>query len=130
MGQEIERKFLVTGDAWRTAVKQSKRVVQGYVARGSAAVVRVRAIGAEAFLTIKSAAPGLVRAEFEYEIPMRDAEQLLRSSGALIEKTRHDVAWDGLMWSVDELHGALAGFVLAELELVSEDQAAAPPPWA
>jgi adenylate cyclase len=132
MGQEIERKYLVASDEWRGASRAAQRVRQGYLARGSDLVVRVRTIGARSFLTIKSTDQGLVRAEFEYEIPQQDAEHLLAGfcQGALIEKTRHSIAWDGLDWVIDEFEGAHAGLVLAEIELYAADQDIVVPPWA
>lgn len=133
MGQEIERKFLVAGESWRENVRSSVRIRQGYVARADAAVVRVRQIeGAAAFLTIKSTQPGLVRAEFEYEIPPADAEALLREACAapLIVKLRHHLDWKGKAWVVDEFEAALAGLVLAEVELDSANEAVDIPTWA
>lgn len=132
MAQEIERKFLVSDDAWRDASRGSRRIRQGYICRGPEAVVRVRTIGARAFLTIKSTDPGLIRTEFEYEIPPEHAEQLLARtcSALLIEKTRHEIEWDGLDWVVDEFEGALAGLVMAEIELHFADQDIKVPSWA
>lgn len=132
MALEIERKFLVTGDTWRAASKSPQPVRQGYLCRGPGAVVRVRTLGARAFLTIKSPTPGLVRTEFEYEIPHDEAEFLLAHAcgDAFIEKTRHRIEWDGLDWVIDEFHGALTGLAMAEIELYATDQDIAIPPWA
>lgn len=128
MGTEIERKFLVTGNDWRTA--DGQRIVQGYLNRDKQRTVRVRIAGAQAFLTIKGMTSGATRAEFEYPIPLADAEALLAlCDGPLIDKIRHRVYHEGLVWEVDEFFGDNAGLVVAEVELSSEDQAVALPSW-
>lgn len=128
MGTEIERKFLVTGTDWRTA--DGQRIVQGYLNRDKQRTVRVRIAGAQAFLTIKGMTSGATRAEFEYAIPLADAEALLAlCDGPLIDKIRHRVDHEGLVWEVDEFFGDNAGLVVAEVELSSEDQAVALPSW-
>lgn len=128
MAVEIERKFLVTGTAW----KQAPGVVyrQGYLNRDKARTVRVRVAGETAFLTIKGQSVGATRAEFEYPIPLADAQALLAlSDGPLIEKTRHVLTVDGTVWEVDVFAGDNAGLVVAEVELASEDQSFARPDW-
>lgn len=128
MGIEIERKFLVTGTTWRQGV--GVRFSQGYLNRDKARTVRVRLAGEQAFLTIKGVSVGASRAEFEYEIPAADAEQLLMlSDGPIIEKIRRVIAFEGARWEVDEFLGENAGLVVAEIELHSEDQAFARPEW-
>ena len=128
MGTEIERKFLVRGSGWQTAAPQ--RIVQGYLNRDKHRTVRVRIAGAEAFLTIKGVTTGATRAEFEYAIPVADAEALLAlCDGPLIDKVRHRVEYGGLLWEVDEFLGDNAGLVVAEVELASEGQAVTLPPW-
>jgi len=128
MGTEIERKFLVNGDEWRKG--QSTPFRQGYLNRDKARTVRVRIAGEQAFLTIKGVSVGAARAEFEYEIPVADAEQLLLlCDGPLIEKTRYIVPHAGMIWEVDEFHGANSGLVVAELELQSENQQFDKPAW-
>lgn len=128
MPVEIERKFLVAGTAWRTP--DGQRIVQGYLNRDKARTVRVRIAGSQAFLTIKGATTGATRAEFEYPIPLADAEALLGlCDGPLIDKVRHRVAFGGLLWEVDEFLGENAGLVVAEVELASEDQTVDLPPW-
>lgn len=128
MPVEIERKFLVTGTAWRSP--DGQRIVQGYLNRDKARTVRVRIAGPLAFLTIKGATTGASRAEFEYPVPLADAEALLGlCDGPLIDKVRHRVAFGGLLWEVDEFLGDNAGLVVAEVELASEDQAVDLPPW-
>lgn len=131
MGIEIERKFLVAGEGWRTQASSATRYSQGYLSRDPARTVRVRIAGEAAFLTIKGATTGATRAEFEYAIPRADAQQLLAlSDGPVVDKIRHLVRHtDGLLWEVDEFLGANAGLVLAEIELQSEAQAFARPAW-
>ena len=129
MNLEIERKFLVEGDAWR---RHSEGVPfrQGYLNTHPERVVRVRTMGERAVLTVKGAAQGAARPEFEYEIPLADAKELLRlCEKPLIEKTRYRVESGGLVWEVDEFHGVNEGLVVAECELEAEDQAIARPDW-
>ena len=128
MPTEIERKFLVHGTDWQTATGQ--RICQGYLNRDKHRTVRVRMAGEQAFLTIKGISTGATRAEFEYAIPVADAEALLAlCDGPLIEKVRHQVEHAGLVWEVDEFLGENAGLVVAEVELDHEDQAITLPPW-
>lgn len=128
MALEIERKFLVNGDGWRTGGGVTTR--QGYLSRVPGRTVRVRVAGDAAWLTIKGITTGAARAEFEYEIPLDDARALLRlCDGPLIEKTRHVVHFRGFDWEVDEFHGANAGLVVAEIELESSEEAFERPAW-
>ncbi|WP_457442199.1 CYTH domain-containing protein [Roseateles sp. P5_E4] len=130
MGIEIERKFLVTGDGWRSPTERQTRFSQGYLSRDPARTVRVRIAGERAFLTIKGATQGATRAEFEYEIPLIDARQLLAlCDGPLVEKIRHLCPHEGMTWEVDEFLGANAGLVVAEIELAAEGQVFARPDW-
>lgn len=134
---EIERKFRVLGEGWRPHVVKSVRMAQGYVndmaalreARQNASV-RVRIAGDQAFLNLKSRELGRSRQEFDYPIPVADAEALLRLCvGGLIDKVRHYIPQDGLTWEVDEFSGDNAGLVVAELELPAVDTAFARPGW-
>lgn len=128
MAVEIERKFLVVGDGWRTADGVLYR--QGYLNRDQARTVRVRLAGAQAFLTIKGKTEGISRAEFEYAIPVDEAYDLLAlCDGTLIEKIRHKIAYAGLIWEVDEFLGDNAGLVVAEVELHTADQQPELPDW-
>lgn len=131
MSQEIERKFLVAGEVWRKAVVGQNKLRQGYVGQSDNASVRLRVEEDRAWLTIKSREPGLVRSEFEYPIPVEDAEQLLAVAaiGRVIEKTRHIVEWAGARWEVDVFEGDLSGLVMAEIELSSIDEEVALPEW-
>ncbi|ARV19846.1 Inorganic triphosphatase [Curvibacter sp. AEP1-3] len=128
MAVEIERKFRVTGDAWRNDSGVLYR--QGYLNRDKVRTVRIRIAGSAAFLTIKGKSTGATRAEFEYPVPMDDAQALLAlCDGPLIEKTRYIVLHAGHRWEVDEFAGDNAGLVVAELELSAEDEAFERPAW-
>ena len=132
MGIEIERKFLVVGDAWRGAASRSESMVQGYLAGPPAArcSVRVRIAGERAWLNIKSAQAGVQRDEYEYEIPVADARRQLDTLAAdVVEKIRHYVEVDGHCFEVDEFGGDNAGLVVAELELDRVDAPYPRPPW-
>lgn len=132
MGVEIERKFLVADAGWRGAAVSSVVVRQGYLSATPGRTVRVRTMGAEAFLTIKGRRTGLARAEFEYAIPPAEAAYMLDvlCPPPLIEKTRYHVPYAGLIWEVDEFAGANAGLVIAEVELERADQPVELPEWA
>ncbi|MDX2097351.1 MAG: CYTH domain-containing protein [Leptolyngbyaceae cyanobacterium bins.59] len=130
MAIEIERKFLVIGDGWRSlGVGTPYR--QGYIAAGIGRTVRVRIAGNQAFLTIKGPTIGRSRSEFEYPIPLDDARQMLHSlcERPLIEKTRYKIPWEGLTWEVDEFEGENKGLVMAEVELTHEKQSIRFPEW-
>jgi adenylate cyclase len=128
MPTEIERKFLVTGTEWRQA--DSVRIIQGYLCCDKGRTVRVRLAGEKAFLTIKGITKGISRPEFEYEIPIADAEQLLKlCDGQVIEKVRHVVVYKGSKWEVDEFMGENTGLIIAEIELRTEDQIFERPGW-
>lgn len=132
MGIEIERKFLVTGDAWRSAAGET--LSQAYLNRDKQRTVRVRIAGRSgqerAWLTVKGQSIGATRSEFEYEIPVADARQLLAlADGPAIEKIRRRIEHAGLVWEVDEFFGANAGLVVAEVELSSEGQVLILPAW-
>ena len=128
MAMEIERKFLVTADDWRSADGVLYR--QGYLNRDKSRTVRVRIAGDEAFLTIKGKTSGISRSEFEYAIPVSEAQDLLAlCDGALVEKIRRKIPFAGLIWEVDEFLGANAGLVVVEVELASVDQVFDKPAW-
>lgn len=129
MGKEIERKFLVSGDEWRSLGKAT-RYCQGYLSSTKERVVRVRTIDDLGFLTIKGITEGLSRLEFEYDIPADDAGSLLElCEKPLIEKTRTKIAIGNLVWEVDEFFGDNAGLIVAEAELEDENQAVDLPSW-
>jgi adenylate cyclase len=135
-GHEIERKFLLLSDAWRTEVTHSARLEQGYLTApagsdGARASVRVRSDGERAWLNLKSRTLGAVRREFEYEIPLADARVMLDSlcTGAAILKTRHYVANGAHTIEIDEFDGENAGLIVAEIELADIDEAFGRPAW-
>ncbi len=132
MASEIERKFLVRDESWREHARDPMRIRQGYVLAGPKASVRIRISGRRAWLNLKSATVGVSRAEFDYEIPLADAEQLMDSlcERPLIEKIRYFVDHAGHCWEVDVFEGENAGLVVAEIELASEDEAFESPSWA
>lgn len=128
MGIEIERKFLVIGDAWRTP--NGIAIGQGYLNREKQRSVRVRVAGSHGFLTIKGPSHGAIRQEFEYPTPVADALQLLElCDGTLIRKTRYVVMHDGNRREIDEFHPDNQGLIVAEIELITEDQSFAKPDW-
>jgi adenylate cyclase len=132
MATEIERKFLVLGDAWRGDVSRSEPMQQGYLAGPPAArcSVRARVSGDAAFLNIKSAMPGVVRDEYEYAIPLDDARRMLETlAGRVVVKVRHHVDVDGHLFEVDEFGGDNAGLVVAEIELPEVDATFPRPAW-
>ena len=134
---EIERKFLVTSDAWRTAAHEVVPMAQGYITDQAAmdsgaqrATVRVRVAGEQAFLNLKSREPGHTRQEFDYSIPPEDARALLALCvGGIIDKRRHYVTHAGHLWEVDEFLGDNAGLVVAEIELDSAEERFQHPDW-
>jgi adenylate cyclase len=129
--QEIERKFLVANDGWRAAADPGRRLRQAYLADTGKAAIRVRVEdGRTAYLTIKSAEPGLSRLELEYPVPVEDADALstLRQ-GSILDKRRFRVPHAGRTWEVDVYSGDNEGLVVAEIELASETEAVDLPPW-
>lgn len=131
MAKEIERKYLVKDSCYREMASGSSHIVQGYISRNPEATVRVRICDNRAFITVKGKTVGCERDEWEYEIPVGDAQAMLRlCSGTVIEKTRWLVEHDGYTWEVDEFHGSHEGLVVAEVELPSAGSAVTPPPFA
>ena len=130
MGKEIERKFLVRDDSFRS-LAQGTRYRQGYLNSVKERVVRVRTIDDKGFLTIKGITTGATRAEYEYEIPVKEAEAMLDElcEQPLIEKNRYKIAHKGFIWEVDEFFGENQGLIFAEVELESEDQQFDKPDW-
>jgi adenylate cyclase len=130
VGVEIERKFLVRGDAWR-ALGEAQLMRQGYLSTDPERVVRVRIEGESATMTIKGRSVGASRGEWEYPIPLADAAELLDRlcQQPLIEKYRRRIPHAGMVWEVDEFLGANAGLVVAEIELAAEGQVFERPDW-
>jgi CYTH domain-containing protein len=128
---EIERKFLVVGDFYPYVTKKEK-IVQAYLAASPERTVRIRIKGNQAFLTIKGAADknGFSRLEFEYPVPLADAQDLLLlACSGLIEKERHYIPSDRHLFEVDVFHGIHEGLIIAELELQSENEPFKKPLW-
>jgi len=130
MGKEIERKFLVKNDNWRYGAR-GVTCRQGYLNREKERTVRIRIIDNKGFITVKGMATGLVRPEFEYEIPLDDAETMLNHlcEKPVIEKIRYKIPYKDLLWEVDEFLGENRGLVLAEVELASEEHVFEKPEW-
>ena len=130
MGKEIERKFLLKGDAWRD-LAQGTMYRQGYLNSAKERTVRVRTVGDKAFLTIKGITVGATRAEYEYEIPFADCNALLDNLAEkpLIENKRYKIKQGEFVWEIDEFFGDNKGLIVAEVELTSEDQAFPKPEW-
>lgn len=131
MGSEIERKFLVRDDGWRAGAS-GVELRQGYLSSDKERTVRVRTVGERGWITVKGLTRGIRRQEFEYEIPVIDAREMLDAlcERPLIEKVRYRIPHAGLTWEVDEFLGDNQGLVLAEVELADESVYVELPPWA
>ncbi len=130
MAVEIERKFLVKNDSFKEKAESKKLYRQGYIEGALLATVRVRIIEDKGFLTVKSRAVNFSRNEYEYEIPLADAEEMLQKlCGDKVEKYRYTVMHKGKLWEVDEMLSENQGLVVAELELKSETETFALPEW-
>lgn len=129
---EIERKFLVDKAEWEKVEKPNpKKIVQAYILNSPEKTVRARIKGSKGFLTIKGATVGISRNEFEYEIPVEEAEEMIRLfAEKTISKDRYEITVGNHLWEVDEFHGNLEGLVLAEIELSDENEAFEQPIWA
>jgi adenylate cyclase len=132
MAEEIERKFLVKDDSWRANVERQSVMRQGYLNAAKKSSIRVRVSGDRAHLNIKSATLGVYRKEYEYAIPLQDANEMLDTlcDGPLIEKTRYFVPYARHLWEVDVFAGDNAGLIVAEIELSHEGETFELPPWA
>jgi len=130
MGTEIERKFLVSDNSWRS-LAPGVHYRQGYLNSAKERTVRVRTIDGKGFLTVKGITTGATRAEYEYEVPGGDADAMLDDlcEKPLIEKSRYKIDFGGLVWEVDEFFGDNQGLIVAEVELGSEDQQFEKPAW-
>lgn len=130
MAQEIERKFLVSDTAFLQGL-QGTRCRQGYIATHNGTAVRLRVIGERAFITLKGQSEGISRAEYEYPVPVQDAEAMLDGlcDPPLIEKTRYLVEHQSMTWEVDVFSGDNNGLIVAEIELEAESQSFEKPPW-
>ncbi len=130
MAKEIERKFLVRGEGWRSLAKGTL-YRQGYLNSAKERTVRIRTAGDAAFITVKGLSVGATRSEFEYEIPVDDARAMLDvlAEKPLIEKRRYKIPAGSLTWEIDEFLGDNAGLIVAEIELASETQEFEKPAW-
>jgi CYTH domain-containing protein len=128
---EIERKFLLHTALWDALEKPSpKKIVQAYLVNTPEKTVRVRIKGTKGYLTIKGPTKGISRSEFEYEIPLSDADALIKQfAEKVIDKDRYELLFEGKIWEVDVFHGKLEGLLLAEIELESEDETFSVPEW-
>ena len=131
MPQEIERKFLLAHDGWKSSVVKSARIRDGLVAIFNGRKARVRVIEDHATIALKGAHKGVGRSEFEYTIPISDAEEILRTmcDDRVLEKVRNYVPYAGLTWEIDVYDGILKGVVIAEVELDREDRVLELPDW-
>jgi CYTH domain-containing protein len=131
MPLEIERKFLVDHKKWNALDKPAgKSYRQGYISTNENKTVRVRLTEGEAYLTIKAKSTGATRSEFEYKIPVEDAEQLLNTlAESELSKTRYEIYYKDKLWEVDVFHEANDGLIVAEIELDSEDEKFELPDW-
>lgn len=131
MALEIERKFLVRSDEWRREVIARELLRQGYLNSGPHCSIRARIAGEQAWLNLKARKSGMTRLEFEYPIPVAEANQILDelAQGPILEKYRHKIPAGELMWEVDEFLGANAGLIVAEIELPSEEAVFDRPTW-
>ena len=131
MATEIERKFLVHENRL-PELTNGQHIVQGYIPTADKTVVRVRIKGQQAWLTIKGANQGASRLEFEYPIPLADAQTMLHElcTGGAIDKHRYEIEHHDLIWEIDVFAASNAGLIVAEVELEDEQQAVSLPDWA
>jgi CYTH domain-containing protein len=128
---EIERKFLINESLWAKLNKPiPNRIQQGYLSDDSNCTVRVRTKGQKGFLTIKGKSVGISRSEFEYEIPLAEAEEMIAEfCSKVLSKDRYEIQFGKHVWEVDVFHGKLAPLIIAEIELSREDESFEMPEW-
>ncbi len=130
MAFEIEHKYLVKDSSYRTMASSSIDIRQGYLSKEPARTVRIRIKGDRGFLTVKGITVGDTRHEYEYEIPLSDAEEMIKMcEGKILEKRRYIVDYEGMKWEVDEFHGSHEGLVVAEIELHDSQKSYKLPPF-
>ncbi len=131
MGTEIEHKFLLANDNWRQLVERSEEFSQGYLANNERCSVRVRVAGDRAWLNMKGATLGVSRTEFEFAIPVEEAQEILETLCVrpYISKTRHFVTQGQHTWEIDEFHTDNDGLIVAEIELALEGEEFQRPDW-
>ena len=126
---EIERKFLVDHTRW-TPTNEGTKIIQAYLGLYPSPTVRIRIAGEHGFLTIKGRSDTISRPEFEYEVPLNEAREMLNLAISYpVEKTRYEVMYEGFLWEVDVFSGKNSGLIMAEIELVSESQEFQHPDW-
>jgi adenylate cyclase len=131
MGVEIERKFMVDHEKWKSLKKPAgTHYHQGYLLDHSNCTIRVRIAGVYGFITIKGSSSGISRKEFEYKIPATDAAELIKSfARSAVEKIRYKIKFAGKLWEIDEFLGDNEGLIIAEIELKSENEEFEKPTW-
>jgi len=128
---EIERKFLVANSDWKLNIRKEIRIQQGYLSAHPERTVRVRIASEKGIITIKGKTINTTRAEYEYEIPLSEAIELMRlCEKPILEKTRYEVLENGNCWEIDVFSGENKGLIVAEIELESETQEFSLPKWA
>lgn len=132
MAVEIEHKYIVTNDSYKDLATRTIHICQGYLSKDKERTVRIRIADDKAFITIKGNNNGDTRAEFEYPIPLNEAQILLQNLciQPILEKYRHIVEFNGNTWEIDEFKGALDGLVLAEIEIPYSEYKYDIPPFA
>ncbi len=129
---EVERKFLVTSDVFKLKATNQFQIVQGFLNTHPERTVRIRIIGDTGFITVKgsSSDTGVSRYEWEKEIPVREAEELLLlCEPPLLEKIRYEIPFDSVIYEVDEFKGENDGLIVAEIELTEELDHFEKPDW-
>ncbi len=131
MATEIERKFLLKNSSWKNLADEGTHFCQGYLVGSQHASVRVRIQGKRAFLNIKSATIDIVRQEYEYEIPLTEANEMLETlcEKPLINKIRYRLENDNHVWEIDVFSGDNQGLIVAEIELNDKDESFTKPDW-
>lgn len=135
MAKEIEVKYLVKNMPTEAMNASKEKIVQGYLHRShgggnTKATIRVRQLGNRGFITIKGEKTGISQSEFEYEIPLKDAQELFEiCEKGLIEKTRYYIPHGEHTIELDVFEGRHTGLILAEIELKSEDEKFDIPTW-
>jgi adenylate cyclase len=129
---EIERKFTVDKEKWEEIEKpEPTQIVQSYLSSNPECTVRIRIKGKKGFLTIKGKTIGISRSEFEYEIPLEDAQQMIQSFATkTLSKFRYEIQIENHLWEVDVFQGKLDGLIIAEIELKDEKESFTLPEWA
>jgi len=131
MGVEIERKFLVRNDEWRLQADAGEHYRQGYLSHDPLRSVRIRVAGEKAWLNIKCATSPIRRLEYEYPVPLADAQEMLErlTTDDCVDKVRYHVRQGRHVWEVDVFEGRNTGLVVAEIELDDENETFDKPDW-